>query len=86
MIFLCFIDAHIAICENITTFVMSRRDILGNTYFDESVIAFILGWKSGKFSILQGKQSHSSLGIGIYYGGILAPYSNTSVGYCLFVV
>ena len=32
----------------------------------------------------QGEQSHSSLCIGIDHGGILAPCSNTSVGYCLF--
>ena len=37
-----------------------------------------------KISIDQGEQSHSSLCIGIDHGGILAPCSNTSVGYCLF--
>ena len=33
----------------------------------------------------QGEQSHSSLCIGIDHGSTLAPCSNTSVGYCLFV-
>ena len=44
-----------------------------NIVVDESVIAFILGWKSGKFSTNQGKQSHSSLGIGIYCAGLSGP-------------
>ena len=53
--------------------LLSLMDSLSGHIFDESVLAFILEWKSGKFSMLQGEQHtrHSVL----LCLGCSAPYS-----------
>ena len=50
--------------------------------FDESVLAFILEWKSGKFTLA--KESITLVTPYCLIWGVLYPILNTSVGYCLF--
>ena len=50
--------------------------------FDESVLAFILEWKSGKFTLA--KESITLVTPYCLIWGVLCPILNTSVGYCLF--
>jgi hypothetical protein len=49
------------------------------TYFDESVLAFILEWKSGKFALEQGKQ-HARHSVLMNQWGVLTPYSQYECG------
>ena len=51
-------------------------------YFDESVLAFILEWKSGKFQLT--KDSNTLVTPYCIVWGVYCPTLNTSVGYCLF--
>ena len=51
--------------------------------FAESVLAFILGWKSGKFQ--KHKGSNTLVTSYCIVWGVLCPMLNTGVGYCLFV-
>ena len=53
-------------------------------YFDESVLAFILGWKSGKFQ--KHKKGNTLVTPYCIVRGVSYPMLNTSVGYCLFVL
>ena len=55
------------------------------TYYDESVLAFVLVQKSGKFQIPQGEQHTRHLVFGVLTQLLLNTH-NTGVGYCLFVV
>ena len=59
--------------------------LVADIFVDESVLAFILEWKSGKFALNQGKQPHSSPCIRIFRG-ILYASSNTGVEYCVYLV
>ena len=52
--------------------------------FDESVFAFILEWKSGKFSMEQGEQHTRHRVLVLWHFRCPIP-ANTGVGYCLFV-
>ena len=49
MIFLCSTIRTVANCKKVSNFVLSWEFSCDRHIFDESVLAFILEWKSGKF-------------------------------------
>ncbi len=56
MIFLCSTTRTVANCKKVSNFVLSWDFFCDRHIFDESVLAFILEWKSGKFQKAQGEQ------------------------------
>ena len=54
------------------------------TYFDESVLAFILELKPRKFHYHKESKTLVTVCLVLWYLGY--PMPNTGVGYCLFVV
>ena len=83
--FLCIWNIKFVFSRFYTIFVILSIVIVYITYLvDESVIAFILEWKSGKFQ-LHKDGNHTRHSVLVIIVVALAPRSNTSVGYCLFV-
>ena len=71
-----------AVKKYFSIFVLSGECALGGHIIDESVLAFILEWKSGKFQLT--KESNTLVTLYCLVWGVIYPMLNTSVGYCLF--
>ena len=58
--------------------------VFGGHIFDESVLAFVLGWKSGKFQ--KHKDGNTLVTSYCIVWVQFLPMLDTGVGYCLFVL